>query len=239
VCHVSKRSGAGGGGVAGIGAGVGEQCGDDARGGVGDGDHDGGLLDLGPVDAVDVERGGDDLAQGAEGFGEQSQRVGQFVDQGQVIASQRRGAFDGLEFGFDRLFLVIAVAELGGEPVADRHTEGVGLTSELADIDGDAVQGGVGLLELAGEGVGAGGIRLVLLDLGGGDEAGELGGAVIAERVLVKEPRQRSGEHFLADSRADVGGVVFGVPGVAGSVRRSSGPCRVCLGCGYLLINWN
>jgi hypothetical protein len=88
MCQVFKRCGAGCG-VA-VGAGAGEQCGDDAGGGVGDGDgdgdHDGGPFQLGPVDALDVERGGDDFLQRAGGLGEQSQRVRQFIDQVTLIS---------------------------------------------------------------------------------------------------------------------------------------------------------
>jgi hypothetical protein len=113
--------------------------------------------------------------------------VGQFVEQGQVIDGEGRGVFDRFEFGFDGLFLVVAVAELGGEPAADGHADRVGLASELPDLGGDAVQRGVGLLQPAGEGLGAGSIGLVLLGLRGG-EAGDLGGAVVGERVLVQEP---------------------------------------------------
>jgi hypothetical protein len=49
VCHVSKRPRADDGVAVVVGTGVGEQCVDDAGGGVGDGDYDGGLPDLGPV----------------------------------------------------------------------------------------------------------------------------------------------------------------------------------------------
>jgi hypothetical protein len=120
VCHVCKRPGAGGGTTVVVGAGVGGQRVDDAGGGVGDGDDDGGLLDFGPVDALNVEHGGDDLLQGPGCVGEQSQRVGQFVEQGQVVFSEGRGVFEGLEFGFEGLLLVVAVAELGGEPEMSR-----------------------------------------------------------------------------------------------------------------------
>ena len=181
MCHVSKRSDAGGGVAVVAGAGVGGQCCDDARGGVGDGDDDGGLLDLGPVDALDVERGGDDLLQRTGGFGEQSQRVGKFIDQGQVVVREGRGVFDGLEFGFDRLLLIVAFAELGGEPVADSDADRVRLPGELPDLGRDAVQRGIGLPRRRLQSFGAGGVGLVLLGLSGGDEC-ELGGAVVAER---------------------------------------------------------
>ena len=58
-----------------VGAGVGEDGVDDAGGGVGDGDDDGGLFLAGLVDALDVEHGGDDLLQRAGGLGEQSRRI--------------------------------------------------------------------------------------------------------------------------------------------------------------------
>lgn len=61
---LSKRCGAGGGRSVVVGAGVGEDGVDDAGGGIGDGEHDDGLLDLGPVDALDVERDGDEFLQG-------------------------------------------------------------------------------------------------------------------------------------------------------------------------------
>ena len=65
MCHVSKRPRADDGVAVVVGTGVGEQCVDDAGGGVGDGDYDGGLPDLGPVDALAVQRGGDDFLPGA------------------------------------------------------------------------------------------------------------------------------------------------------------------------------
>jgi hypothetical protein len=39
--------------------------------------------------------------------------VGEFVDQGQVTVREGRGVFDSLEFGFDRLLLVVARPALG------------------------------------------------------------------------------------------------------------------------------
>jgi NB-ARC domain len=55
-----------------VGAGVGQECGDDAGGGVGDGQDDGGLPAVGPVDGLHVEGGGDQFADVVGGAGEQA-----------------------------------------------------------------------------------------------------------------------------------------------------------------------
>jgi hypothetical protein len=81
--------------------------------------------------------------------GEQSGGVGQFVDQGQVAVGQGYGVFDGPQFGLEGGFLVVAVAELLGEPVADGGADRVSLPGEVTDFGGDAGDGGVGLLALA------------------------------------------------------------------------------------------
>jgi hypothetical protein len=60
------------------------------------------------------------------------------------------------------------VAELLGEAVADGGADRVGLAGEVADFGGDAGDGGVGLLELALQGLGAGVVEVVLLGLAGG-----------------------------------------------------------------------
>jgi hypothetical protein len=119
--------------------------------------------------------------------GEQSGGVGQFVDEGQVVVGEGCGVFDGPQFGFEGGFLVVAAAELLGEPLADGVADRVGLPGELADFGGDAGDGGVGLLELAFQGLGAGVVEVVLLSLAGRDEFGQPGGAVVAESVGVKE----------------------------------------------------
>jgi hypothetical protein len=53
---------------------------------VDDGQDEGGLAEVWPVDGLQAERGGQPLAQVVRGFGEQPGRVGQLVDEGQVTS---------------------------------------------------------------------------------------------------------------------------------------------------------
>ena len=59
--------------------------------------------------------------------------------------------------------------------------------ARCADFGGDAGEGGVGLVEFAGQGGGAGVVEVVLLGLAGGDEVGQPGGAVVAQGVGIEE----------------------------------------------------
>jgi hypothetical protein len=95
------------------------------------------------------KRCGKAFPQVVRSFGKQSGGVGQFIDQGQVTGGQGCSVLDGLQFGFEGVLLVVALAELFGEPVSDRAADRVGLAGEVADLGSDAGDGGVGLLALA------------------------------------------------------------------------------------------
>jgi hypothetical protein len=78
---------------------------------------------------------------------------------------------------YRRLLLVVAVAELGGEPVAEAVLT-VSVFPASCPISVAMPSSAVSAcLSRACQGFGAGGVGLVLLDLGGGDECGELGSA--------------------------------------------------------------
>jgi hypothetical protein len=91
--------------------------------------------------------------------------------------------------------------------------------SPQAEFGGDAVEGGVGLGELAGQGGGAGVVDVVLLGLAGGNELGQAGGAVVSQGVVVEEFGQLGGE--------DVTG-----PGVNAAPGRSRTMIRACQSAG-------
>lgn len=182
-----------------VDAGVEKDGVDDAGGGVGDGEDDGGLPGVLPVDGLHGERGGEAFAQVIGGLGEEARGVGQFVDEGQVAVGQGRRVLDGLQFSFEAGLLVVTLAELLGEPVPDGGADRVGLAGQGADLGGDPVHRGLSLAEFAGQGLGAVVVHVVLLGLAGGDELGQPGGPVVAQGVLVEEFAELGGEHVLAD----------------------------------------
>ena len=110
-----------------VGAGVGQDGVDGGGGRVGDGQDDGGLPGVVPEDGLQAESCGEAFAEVVGGVGEQSGGVGQLIDQRQVAIGERRGIFDGPQFGFEGGFLVVPLAELLGEPVTDRAADRVGL----------------------------------------------------------------------------------------------------------------
>src|SRR6202042_3733285 len=106
-CQVSIR------GVV-VGAGVGGQGRDDAGCGRGDGGPDGGLLDGGAVEDLDVERGVD---LGLDVLGRVIERgcgVGQFVEQGGVVLGGL-GGLDLVQLGLEGFCLLVAGGELVGD----------------------------------------------------------------------------------------------------------------------------
>src|ERR1017187_10624873 len=206
--------------VVGAGSWVAEQGVDGLRGGVGEGRPDAGLDLLGAVEDLDVQGGEQVLDQGGRGAGEGRAQVGQFVEQGGVLAGGG-GGVEGVELGLGGGALVVVFAVAGADPGPVGLGGGAGVGAELfqfgeqpglGDLDPGQLGGEPGVLAGAGGGV---------LGGGGGDQGGEHGRAVIPEDVLVQERGDGGHDGVFPDGhRGDgVAGAGRGVAGVGSLVR--------------------
>jgi hypothetical protein len=124
-----------------VSAGAVDQGSEDAGCGVGDGCPDGGLLLVGPVQALDAKCGVKGFADGVRGIEQVAGGVGQFVKQGGVVFAGWGGG-EGVELGLGGG----TVGVRGVEAVADAGPVGVGggtgVGAELGEFGHQALFGG-------------------------------------------------------------------------------------------------